>query len=86
MDNDRAQAILLGFVLILILAAVFVPVGAFYAYAFYQKSKRNRIREQVLSEQQQLIGSHAGFPFVTLLRSDSKLPSNFFPGKAPGSL
>ena len=48
MDDGSAQAILLVIVLLLILAAVFVPVGGFYTYAFYQKSKRNRIRETVL--------------------------------------
>ena len=62
MSNDDAQVILLAIVLIAIMAVVFVPFLAFIGYAFYQKSKRNSIRQRGLAEQQQLIGSHPWFP------------------------
>lgn len=84
MDNDSAQAILLAIVLIVILAAVFVPVGAFYAYAFYQKSKRSRIRETVLREQQQLVGSHRWFPVRYASEIRFKAPFKIFPWEGAG--
>ena len=84
MDNDSAQAILLLIVLIVILAAVFVPVGAFYAYAFYQKSKRSRIRETVLREQQQLVGSHRCFPVRYASEIRFKAPFKLFPWEGAG--
>lgn len=62
MDNDAAQAIVIAITLIAILALIFVPLGAFFGYAFYQKSKRNSIREKALREQQQLIGGNRWFP------------------------
>jgi hypothetical protein len=84
MDNDTAQAILLAIVLIVILAAVFASVGAFYAYAFYQKSKRNRIRETVLREQQQLVGSHRWFPVRYASEIRFKAPFKIFPWEGAG--
>ena len=84
MDNDTAQAILLAIVLIVILAAVFGFVGAFYAYAFYQKSKRNRIRETVLREQQQLVGSHRWFPVRYASEIRFKAPFKIFPWEGAG--
>ena len=86
MDNDSAQAILLAIVLIVILAAVFVPVGAFYAYAFYQKSKRSRIRETVLREQRQLVGSHRYFPVRYACEIRFKAPFKLFPWEGAGSI
>jgi hypothetical protein len=62
MDNDTAQTIVLLIILIAILAMIFVPLFAFFGYAFYQKSKRNSIRQKLLTEQQQLIGNHSWFP------------------------
>jgi hypothetical protein len=84
MDNDSAQAILLVIVLIVILAAALVPVGAFYAYAFYQKSKRNRIRETVLREQQQLVGGHHWFPVRYASENRFKAPFKIFPWEGAG--
>ena len=84
MDNDSAQAILLAIVLFVILAVIFVPVGAFYAYAFYQKSKRNRIRETVLREQQQLVGSHRWFPVRYASEIRFKAPFKIFPWEGAG--
>jgi len=84
MDNDSAQAILLVIVLLVILAAIFVPVGAFYAYAFYQKSKRNGIRETVLREQQQLVGSHRWFPVRYASEIRFKAPFKIFPWEGAG--
>src|SRR6185369_15913065 len=84
MDDSSAQAILLVIVLLLILAAVFVPVGGFYAYAFYQKSKRNRIRETVLREQQQLVGGHRWFPVRYASEIRFKAPFKIFPWEGAG--
>ncbi|HKB64513.1 MAG TPA: hypothetical protein VKC61_01580 [Pyrinomonadaceae bacterium] len=84
MDNDSAQAILLVIVLIVILAAALIPVGAFYAYAFYQKSKRNRIRETVLREQQQLVGGHRWFPVRYASEIRFKAPFKIFPWEGAG--
>jgi hypothetical protein len=62
MSNEAVQAILLVIILIAILAIVFVPFLAFIGYALYQKSKRNRIRQRLLSEHQQLVGGRQWFP------------------------
>jgi hypothetical protein len=62
MNDDAAQAILLVIVVIAIIAIAFIPVVAFYIYTFYQKSKRQKIRDKLLSEQQQLIGGNRWFP------------------------
>jgi hypothetical protein len=62
MNDDAAQVIVMVITLIAILALIFVPLIAFFGYTFYQKSKRNSIRERLLSEQQQLIGGNRWFP------------------------
>ena len=84
MDDGSAQAILLVIVLLLMLAAVFIPVGGFYGYAFYQKSKRNRIRETVLRDQQQLIGGHRWFPVRYASEIRFKAPFKIFPWEGAG--
>lgn len=84
MDDGSAQAIILVIVLLLILAAVFVPVGGFYAYAFYQKSKRNRIRETALREQQQLVAGHRWFPVRYASEIRFKAPFKIFPWEGAG--
>jgi hypothetical protein len=62
MNDDASQVIVAVIALIAIVALIFIPLGAFFAYTFYQKSKRNSIREKLLSEQQQLIGGNRWFP------------------------
>lgn len=62
MDNDSAQMIVGAIILIAILAMIFVPLGVFFGYAFYKKSKRTSIRQRALSEQQQVIGNNRWFP------------------------
>jgi hypothetical protein len=62
MNDDAAQAIVIAITLVAIVALIFIPLGAFFGYAFYQKTKRNSIREKLLSEQQQLIGGNRWFP------------------------
>ena len=84
MDNDSAQMILLTIVLIIILGAVFVPVIAFYIYAFYQKSKRNSIRERALNEQQQLVGNHPWFPVRYASELRFKALFKLFPWEGAG--
>ncbi|MGH9874924.1 MAG: hypothetical protein ACRD9S_20915 [Pyrinomonadaceae bacterium] len=84
MENDIAQVILLVIILIVIVAAVFVPVIAFYIYAFYQKSKRNRIRERMLSEQQHLVGSNRWFPVRYASEIRFKAPFKLFPWEGAG--
>jgi len=84
MNNDVSQAILLVVILFLVIAAVVVPVTAFYGYAFYQRNKRNRIRDKALSEQQQLIGSHRWFPVRYASEIRFKAPFKFFPWEGAG--
>jgi hypothetical protein len=84
MDNDSAQVIVLAIILIAIVAAVFVPLIAFYIYAFYQKSKRNRIRERVLNEQRQLVGGHRWFPVRCASEIRFKAPFKLFPWEGAG--
>ncbi len=62
MNNDAAQAIVLAIVLIAIIAIVFVPFLAFIVYVIFQNSKRNGIRQKLLSEHQQLVGGKRWFP------------------------
>ena len=62
MNTDDAQVILIAIILIAVVAIVFVPVLAFIGYVIYQNSKRNSIRQRLLNEHQQLIGSHRWFP------------------------
>jgi hypothetical protein len=54
--------IVVAIILIAIIAIACVPLIAFFGYAFYQKSKRNSIRQKILSEHQQLIGDRRWFP------------------------
>jgi hypothetical protein len=61
-NNDDAQIIVMAIVLIAIMAIVFVPFLVFIGYAFYQKSKRNSIRQRMLTEQQHVVGNHPWFP------------------------
>jgi hypothetical protein len=62
MNNDEAQAIVAAIVLIAILAIVFIPFLAFIGYTFYQKGKRDRIRQGLLAKQQQVVGTRRWFP------------------------
>ncbi len=62
MNNDSAQVIVLVLILFAVVAIVVVPFLSFIGYAFYQKSKRNGIRQRLLSEQQQIVGNHPWFP------------------------
>lgn len=62
MNDDVGQVIVMVIILIALVALIFVPLIAFFVYAFYQKSKRNSIRQRLLSEQQQLIGGNRWFP------------------------
>ena len=84
MDNESAQIILLSVVLIIIMGAVFVPVIAFYIYAFYQKSKRNSIRERALTERQQLIGNNVWFPVRYASELRFKAIFKLFPWEGAG--
>ncbi|MEP6568860.1 MAG: hypothetical protein ABJC10_03725 [Acidobacteriota bacterium] len=62
MNNDDAQMIVAVVILIALLAIVFVPFIAFIGYTIFQNSKRTSIRQKLLSEHQQLIGSNRWFP------------------------
>jgi hypothetical protein len=62
MNNNDAQLIVLAIILIAIVAITCVPLIAFFSYAFYQKSKRNGIRQRQLSEHQQVVGNYRWFP------------------------
>jgi hypothetical protein len=62
MSNDDVQTIILIISLLMGLAALFVPLGLFFVYVFFQTSKRKRIRQRVLTEQAQFIGNHPWIP------------------------
>jgi hypothetical protein len=62
MDENSLQAIIGVIALLALLALIFIPVALFLGYAFFQKGKRNQIRQTILRERQQLIGNHRWFP------------------------
>lgn len=86
MNNDEAQVIVAILVLFVVVAVVFVPFLAFIGYAFYQKSKRNSIRQRMLTEQQQVVGSHPWFPVRYASEPRFKSLFKIFPWEGAGIL
>jgi hypothetical protein len=84
MNNDDAQVIVMVIILIAIVAIIFVPLLAFFGYTFYQKSKRHSIRQKLLAEQQQLIGSHRWFPVRYASELRFKALFKIFPWEGAG--
>ena len=62
MNNDAAQTIVIIVALLIVLGAVFVPLLLFFAYVFYQTSKRKSIRQRMVTAQSQLVGNHPWLP------------------------
>jgi len=86
MSSDDLQAIVLIVILVFILALVFVPFIAFIAYALFLKSKRERIRQRLISNHQQLVGGRQWVP--VRYASESRFNSFFkiFPWEGAGIL
>ncbi|HEY8186016.1 MAG TPA: hypothetical protein VIF64_08105 [Pyrinomonadaceae bacterium] len=86
MNNEGAQAILIAFVLIALLLAVSIPFVLFIGYFVLQKRKRDRTREVIRRDHQQLIGNHQAFPvrYASELRFKSLF--KIFPWESAGIL
>ena len=84
MNNEDAQAILAVIFLIALLAIVFVPFGLFIGYALFQKWKRNQIRQTILREHQQLVGTRRWFPVRYASERRFKLFFKIFPWEGAG--
>lgn len=86
MDNEEAQAILFAVVLIAILVTISIPLVLFVGYILYQKRKRDRTRETILRDRQQVIGSHRCLPvrYASELRFKSLF--KIFPWEGAGIL
>jgi hypothetical protein len=86
MSNEDAQAILLVIVLIALLAIVFIPFALFIGYVIFQKRKRDRIRDTILRDRQQLIGNHRWFPVRYASEARFKALFKIFPWEGAGIL
>jgi len=86
MNDDGISAIVSILVLLFLLALVFVPLGLFFVYVFFQTSKRKRIRERMLSTHRELVGSRRWFParYASQPRFDSWF--KIFPWEGAGIL
>jgi hypothetical protein len=84
MNEENLQAIVAAIALIALLAIVFVPFALFIGYALFQKRKRNQIREAILHERQQLIGSYQWFPVRYASESRFKQFFKIFPWEGAG--
>jgi hypothetical protein len=84
MNEESLEAIILAIFVIALLAVIFVPFLGFIGYTVYQKSKRNRIRERLLSEQRQLVGSHRWFPVRYASEPRFKTLFKIFPWEGAG--
>jgi hypothetical protein len=84
MNDDAAQIVVAAITLIVLVALIFVPLIAFFGYAFYQKSKRNSIRERLVNEQQQLIGNNRWFPVRYASEQRFKELFKIFPWEGAG--
>jgi len=62
MNNDSFDAIITVVLLMVGLAALFVPLGCFMIYVFFQSNKRKRIRERMLGSNRELLGNRPWFP------------------------
>jgi len=73
MNNDSFDAIITVVVLLLCLAAVFVPLTCFMIYVFFQSNKRKKIRERMLGNNRELVGNRQWFParYASKSRYDS---------------
>lgn len=86
MNDDRAQAIITIIIVLIGLAALFVPLALFMVYVFFQSSKRKRIRERMLATHRELVGSRRWFParYASQPRFDSWF--KIFPWEGAGIL
>jgi hypothetical protein len=84
MNEENLQAIVAVIGLIALLAIFFVPFALFIGYTLFQSRKRNQIREAILREHQQLIGSHRWFPVRYASESRFKQFFKIFPWEGAG--
>ena len=62
MSDVDPQTIIAIIVLLFALAALFVPLGLFFVYVFYQTTKRKGIRQRMLTSQVELVGQRRWLP------------------------
>jgi hypothetical protein len=86
MNNENAQAILSLLFLIALLAIVFIPFALFIGYTLFQKWKRDRTRETILRDHQQLIASNRWFPVRYASEPRFKSFFKIFPWEGAGVL
>jgi hypothetical protein len=86
MNDDAAQAIIAIVFLVVLLLAIFVPLGLFIGYVFFQSSKRKRIREKMLATHGELVSNRRWFParYASQPRFDSWF--KIFPWEGAGIL
>jgi hypothetical protein len=86
MNDEAAQAIVFVIALIAILVIISVPFVLFIGYVLFQKRKRDRTRETILRNRQQLIGAHRWFPVRYACERRFKSLVKFFPWEGAGIL
>jgi hypothetical protein len=86
MNNEDAQAILSLIVLIALLAIIFIPIALFIGYTVLQKRKRDRTRETIIRDHQQLIASHRWVPVRYASERRFKELFKIFPWEGAGIL
>ena len=84
MSNEDAQAVLAAIALIAILAIIFIPFALFIGYTLLQKQKRERIRQAIRRDRQQLIGSHRWLPVRYASERRFKSLFKIFPWEGSG--
>ena len=86
MNDEGSQAILSALVLIALLVILSIPFVLFVGYTVLQKRKRDRSREVILRNHQQLVGNNPWFPvrYASELRFKSLF--KIFPWECAGIL
>lgn len=86
MNSDGLQTILTIVLLLFLFAAIFIPLGLFFIYVFFQTNKRKRIRERIMATNREGLGAHRWFPirYASKPRFDSWF--KIFPWEGAGIL
>jgi hypothetical protein len=86
MSDDGIQAVVTVVILLVCLAAIFIPLAAFFVYVVFQTSKRKRIQARMLTTHRELVGNHPWLParYASKPRFDSWL--KIFPWEGAGVL
>ncbi|HLO01357.1 MAG TPA: hypothetical protein VK208_23055 [Pyrinomonadaceae bacterium] len=86
MNEENLQAIVALIALLALLAIVFVPFFLFIGYALFQKGKRSRIRQAILNERRDLVGTRTWFPVRYASEPRFKQFFKIFPWEGAGIL